>query len=305
MFARVRYSLQTGVVLALILVASTSDTLHARPLNDIIESGEIRFCVAPIHPSIASAAPPVCKTDCKLSGPVVEEARAFAASLGENMKAKFVTIGWDEQFHDQRGITDRASDAAPRLLENGTCDIYPSHLTITDWRLRMMDIVPLFNSRMMVIVDKGRQEDFKMPADLAGKSTAAEKDTSFHSWIQAQNEGKFSDNPILVELLSSEEVFQSLDDNRIDFVLTDANAAIWSIRHTLNNAAVAFPVGEDEQIGWGVSKSDKALQKKIETYFAEQKSSNTSTYNRIWEDHFGVSLTRFENLLNSLSQLPR
>lgn len=287
-------------LVGLVLWLGAAAEAPARSLKDINASGEIRACIAPIHPSIATAEPADCEDDCAFSGPAYEKVLAFAGALDGGIKPVFRRVGWDEQFYDATGATKRDAAYTPALLASGACDIYPNHLTVTDWRLKKLAIVPLFRNRMMVIVNKAQKDRYAGPDDLAGKVSAVQKDTSFHSWLQAQNKSAYASNPVKIRLVETASTFTALDAGEIDFVLTDANAAIWAIRHQLKQAAVAFPVGATEHIGWGMRKQDEALQARVAAFFAAQKSSQTTTFNRIWEDHYGVSLTRFEVLVKAL-----
>ena len=282
------------------LAAGTAGPVHARSLAAIQQSQEIRICLSPAHPAVVVAQPPDCRDDCTFSGPVYEAVLAFVATLGTDIKPTFRRVAWDEQFFNQQGQTDREASYTPALLASGTCDLYPSNLTITAWRLKKLDFVPLFQSRMMVVVNTARQKQFNGPADLAGKTAAVQKDTSFHTWLQAQNEDAYAANPVQIQLLGPGASLTAVDAGAVDFAMADADAAIWSTRYQFKNAVVAFPVGPTDEIGWAFRKEDQDLQAAVAQFFARQKASPTSTLNRIWENHFGLTLNKFETLVKTL-----
>jgi membrane-bound lytic murein transglycosylase MltF len=286
--------------LVLSLAASTVGSVCARSLAAIQQSQEIRICLSPAHPAVAVAQPPDCRDDCTFSGPAYEVALAFVATLDTDIKPTFRRVAWDEQFFNQQGHTDREASYTPALLASGTCDLYPSNLTVTPWRLNMLDFVPLFQSRMMVVVNTARQKQFNGPADLAGKTAAVQKDTSFHTWLQAQNEDAYAANPVYIQLLGPGAPLTAVDAGAVDFTITDADAAIWSTRYQFKNAIVAFPVGPTDEIGWAFRKEDQDLQAAVAQFFTRQKASPTSTLNRIWENHFGLTLNKFETLVKML-----
>ena len=274
--------------------------VHARSLQAIKQSGEIRVCIATFHVSIASVEPEGCRENCTFQGIAYEEAQAFVDYLGAGIRPKYLFVGWDEQFHNQEGRTVREGVYTPALLSSGQCDVYPSHLTKNAWRAKKLDFVSLFPNRMMVVVPKAKKAQFTGPADLAGKVAAVEKDTSFHTWLQEQNQGPFAPNPVRISLMPPEQILVALSKEDVDFTLFDADNAIWSTRHRLPNATVAFSVGELEQIGWAFRKQDQALQRAVQTFFDQQRAQKDSALNRIWQRYYGMNLPRFIQLISTL-----
>ena len=57
------------------------------------------------------------------------------------------------------------------------------------------------------------------------------------------------------------------------------------------------PVGELQEIGWALRKEDAELRRRVEAFFHEQKATQATSLNQIWDRHFGVSLNRFETWL--------
>ena len=258
------------LLVALAVCPSISD---ARSLIEIQQTGELRACLAPIHPSIVQVDPAGCRDECRFTGAVYEEVLAFVASLAGDIKPRFRRVDWDEQFHDANGQTLYEASYTPELLASGYCDLYPSNLTITDWRLNKLDIVPLFKSRMMVIVQKDKRQQFNTPADLAGKEVAAAIDTSFYTWLQTQNQTTYAANPVKIKLVGIGDALAAVDARLVDFAITDADGAIWSVRHQFKNATVAFPVGPVDEIGWAFSKADQDLQTAVKQFFCRTKSA--------------------------------
>lgn len=270
---------------------------QARSLETIQQTGEIRFCIADFHPAIAIAEPSGCRDDCTFKGPVYEAALDFALTLGSDIKAKFVRVEWDEQFHNQDGETDRQGSYTPELLASGTCDIYPSHLTKLDWRLKKLDFVTLFPNRIMVVVNKQKKRDFSKPEDLAGKVAAVTKDTSFDTWLQAQNESAYKDDPIELRYMSSFDAIKAVEAGEADFTLLDGDLAIWTINRQFKQTALGFPVGSPDEIGWAFRKEDKDLQHLVERYFAVERKASYSKTNTRWKRIYGLSLQDFIKLV--------
>ncbi|MBI3230146.1 MAG: transporter substrate-binding domain-containing protein [Burkholderiales bacterium] len=197
----------------------------------------------------------------------------------------------------QKGKTVWEDAYTPKLLASGKCDFYPSNLTKTEWRQKKLDFITLFPSRMMVVIPKGKQAQIKDVNDLAGKTAAIEKDTSFHTWLMAQNQAAWSTNPVKLTLLSTQESFAAVEAGTIDFTITDSDIAIWAAHHQFKNSKTAFPVGPADEIGWAFRKEDKDLQAAAQSFFEQQRKNPNSEINQIWKRHFGRSLTEFITLM--------
>lgn len=285
--------------LAFLAIGAIPDATEARPLEKVMRTAELRVCIAPIHPTIAVAEPPGCNTSCEFHGPARDTVLAFAATLGDEITVRFRRIDWDQQFQDESGQTVRPAEYMPALLANETCDLYPSNLTRNVWREKKLDFVTLFTNRMMVVVNKAEAAQYEQLGSLAGRVAAIEKDTSFHTWLQQQNAGPFADSPVDIKLQPMMSGIEAVNSARVDFTMMDSDAAIWSTRNQFSNAVVAFPVGKADEIGWAFRKSDKGLQAAVRGFFAAQKGDPNSEINRIWKRALGISLTRFESIVQA------
>ncbi|MBF0201637.1 MAG: transporter substrate-binding domain-containing protein [Desulfamplus sp.] len=276
--------------------------VQARTFQEILKSGELRVCFAPIHPSVVQAEPGGCRDDCRFSGPAFEAAQAFADFLGESLTLRSLCIDWEEQFFNDQGSTDRDASYVPILLDSGRCDIYPNNLTKNTWRLRKMDIVTMFTNRMMVLVNAGSQSTIRDPSQLGGKIAAVEKDTSYHTWLQEGNRTIFKDKPVDIRLQSTADALKNVAQGRADFTIIDADAAFWIIRHQFPDLIMAFPVGSMEEVGWGIAKGNPELAQALQNFFNEQRAGRNSALNMIWNRHFGMNLNQFIGLLGSMQE---
>jgi len=269
-------------------------SIHARPLDEVIASKELRVCLVSSNPSMSTATPKGCIDDCQFEGPAYDKSLAFAKSLKKDIQVKFKKIDWDQQFHNSEGKTVRDDTYTPQLLESGQCDFYPNNLTENTWRLKKMDFVMLFPSRMMVMAHKSDKKKYKSAKDLQGKSAAVSKNSSYHTWLDKENHGAYSKNPVKLQLTASSTVaVKELANANIDFTLSDANSAIWETRHDYPELVVTFPVGGIDKISWGFRKSDKKLQKAVNRFFKKQRKNPKSELNQIWKKYYGMTLTKF------------
>ena len=274
---------------------------QARPLAEILKTRELRACISTYAPAIAAATPANCRERCQFSGPVYEEVQAFARHLHKDLKVKTLRVDWDEQYFDASGKTDREAGYTPHLLASGQCDLYPTHLTKIGWRLKKLDFVTLFPSRMMVIARVTKRAQLKSASDLAGLRAVVIKNTSFHTWLEEQNLSLFAARPVQIELVATtEEAVLAVDGNAADFTLLDSDVAIRVARHEMKHAFAAFPVGPKDEIGWAFRKQDKDLQAEVAGFFDAQRRRPDSALNDIWKRHFGRSLTDFIALMASV-----
>ncbi len=282
------------------LVGLASEPAQARSLDEILQTGELRFCIADINPAVASAEPEGCREDCTISGPAYEAALAFTATLGDAVKPKFLWVGWDEQFHNQDGITDREGSYTPALLASGACDIYPSHLTKLDWRWKKLDLVILFPSRMMVVVNKKNKRHFKSAQDLAGKLAVVTKNSSFRTWLEEQNNSTYKENPVDIQFMGGHDRVMAIDTGKADFTLMDGDMALWTASRRFKNVVLAFPVGSIDELGWAFRKDDKDLQAAVAQYFTAEQKAPYSETNRRWKKTYGLTLQDFIKMMTRL-----
>ncbi len=290
------------VLAALMLAFFPFSNVQARSLAEINRTGEIRFGISPIHPSVCRAEPQGCRTDCRITGPAYDIALAFAATLGPNVRARFLRIDWDEQFFNQDGKNIRDDAYTPELLASGQVDLYPNNLSTNEWRKKKMDMVTLFPSRRMVIVNRFRKEAIRNSSDLAGKVAVVEKDTSYHTWLQEQDRGVFASHPIEIRLMNTDECLKAVDKGEADFTIIDSDAAIWAVRQEYRNLDMVFPIGTTDENGWGLRKQDNDLQDAVRRFFSAQRADEHSELNRIWQKYYGMSLTQFTRLVGAIME---
>lgn len=191
-------------------ISSSGIPTQARSLEEIQQTKEIRICLVPKHPTVVMVEPADCHENCKYSGAAYEIAMTFVETLGNQVKPKFLRVEFDEQFFNKEGVVAREDSYTPELLASGQCDLYPNNLTKNSWRLKKLDFVILFPSRMMVLVHKSKKVGFKTPADLGGKGAAVVKDTSYHTWLQEQNKSTYATNPIQIKLMGFDESLEAV-----------------------------------------------------------------------------------------------
>jgi len=227
--------------------------------------------------------------------------KLFAEHLGPELSVKIVWVKWDQLFHNEQGKTDREGTYTPYLLASEQCDLYATHVTKNDWRLKKLDFITLYPSRMMIIGPKSKQSLYKKASDLGGKRASVLKNTSFHTWLNEQNNTLFKDNPIVViPMDSTMDSLRAPEEGKADFSMDDADYAVWATKAKLKNSVAYFPVGPIDDIGWAFQKKDKDLQAACKKFFKQQRASKGSPLNLLWKKRFGMTLTKFTLVITSI-----
>lgn len=272
---------------------------QSETLAEIEARGELRVCFSSIDPALVRIEPEGCTGTCRYSGLLVDQVEIFANTLnGVSMLPKLVE--WSAQFSNEAGQVVQAGTYLPQLLASGECDLFVSNLARLPWRLRKMDIVPLFESRMIAIVRADRQNEFETLESFAGKSVAVTLDSSFHTWLLERNAGEFVTNPVRIVPLNGRDSFKVIYDGEVDFTLTDADIAVFSIQAFGSELVPAFAVGPVQELGWGIDPADQELRAAVAAFFTEQKTDPRSALNQAWQRHLGVTITEFEALVSTL-----
>ncbi|WP_162458731.1 substrate-binding periplasmic protein [Desulfosarcina ovata] len=232
-----------------------------------------------------------------------KNAMAYVDSLGSGVKPEFTHFeAWDDQFRNNTGEVLRDEAYTPEPLASGKCDMYPNDLVKVEWREKKLAYVPLYISRNTIIVNKTRKEEFKEIKDLAGKTAAVMKETSYHTWLDDMNRSAFQENPVKIVFLPQKDAILAVDAGKADFSIIGADGALWSIKSFAGNVSVAFPVGEFTEYGWCFRKADKDLQEAVARFFDQQKKLPDSELNRNWKENTGITLDDFIMFVSQASK---
>lgn len=176
----------------------------------------------------------------------IDLANEVASRLG--LKIEFQPINWDLKEME---------------LKNGNIDMIWNGLTITDERKEnMLFSDPYMNNQQIIVV--AADSGIKSKADLAGKTVAAQVDSSAMEAIEAEPDvmdtfGQLIESPDYVEAL------MELKNGSVDAVVVDEMTGRY---YVLADNPDAYLVLEDtfgeEQYGIGFRLQDKAFRDKIQ-----------------------------------------
>jgi len=275
-------------IACIVATAISGGLAEARSIAEINQSGEVRICLVPVEDFTVE--PKQCRENCKFGGDIYDMAVAFSQSLG--VKARILRVEWDEQFFNKDGKTVREGSYTPELMDSGKCDAYLTGLTILPWRETKLAFVTLYPTRMVVVVNKSARAGFKTPADLCAKNAATVKDTSWHTWLQAQNATTCAANPIRIKLLGFEESSQAVDSGAVDFTIVNFDNTL-VLSNPYKNSVMAFPIASVVEQGWAFRKEDRDLQAAAHKFLEKQKSAADSLWNTQWRKAFGMTLPEY------------
>lgn len=257
-----------------------------RSLDEIMKSGVIRICLAGTKQDFYQ-----------------KNAMVYVDFLGDGVKPEVTHFeAWDDQFRNDAGEVLRNEAYTPEPLASGQCDMYPNDLVKVEWREKKLAYVPLYISRNTIIVNNARKEEFKEIKDLAGKTAAVMKGTSYHTWLDEMNLTAFRANPVKIVFLPQKDAILAVDAGKADFSVIGADGALWSMKNFASNVSVAFPVGEFTEYGWCFRKADKDLQESVARFFDQQKKRPDSQLNRNWKENTGMTLNDFIMFVSQASR---
>lgn len=252
-------------------LVSAGGGVQARSLADIRATGELRICVAGSSAAFYQA-----------------NAQAFAKFLGVTSKVTQLAT-WDQQFQNAAGVTVKDATYEAHVLANGSCDLFPNDLHMTDWRRSKMQLVPLYTTRKMVVANRKMRAELQKPADLAGHSAAVQKGTAYESWLLEQNQTTLANNPITIYLAPTTESLERVATGASDFTVVAAETAFQAVRGDLQGLDLLFPVDTPVEVGWGLSPSDSGLRQQLEQFFADSFRVD-SELDRSWQRKYDISL---------------
>jgi hypothetical protein len=248
---------------------------QARTLAEIRQSGELRICVAG-----SSAA------FYQVNG---EE---FARSLGVHVTST-VLASWDQQFQNAQGVTVIDAAYEPALLANGQCDLYPNDLHMTPWRMKMMGLVPYFQTRNVVVARPELRSVLRQPEDLGGRVAAVQAGTAYEAWLNGFNAAQPEGRAVVIHTAPTAQSMRRVAERRADFTLIAAESAFRWVRDDLQNLDLLFTVGETVDVGWGTSRNAADLRDALQQYFVAGRRIG-SRLDLSWRKNYGVSLAEYQ-----------
>jgi polar amino acid transport system substrate-binding protein len=195
------------------------------------------------------------------------------------MRAIGDVLGVDVEFQQVADFGAIVED-----LQAERYDVVVSAISITPEREAEIDLIPYFGPvGTGILVPAGNPEGIAAPADLCGRSVAAQVGTIQVDQVNALNEGECADNPATLSTLpDNPTAVQELLLGRVDAELADDPVAQYSALQSEGELEVAITRFPDAAAyGIGVRKDSTGLRAVIEQ--ALQQIMDDGTYMGILE----------------------
>jgi len=213
-------------------------------------------------------------------------AKEFADFL--NVKLTVITPGWEKMFD---------------TLLSSKGDLIASSLTKTERRKTRLtfsdEYMPV---QQQVIVRKG-YHGIKELSDLDGKTVHIRRNTSYHERMVELKKSGLNIHLVFYENTPTEELLRQVQNKKIAITIADSNIFRLNRRY-YPDLRIAFPVSEQQSLGWAVKKNDVRLLKKINRFFDIIKKNGT--FDQIYNKYYAgtemfdyVDIKKFHNRLKT------
>lgn len=195
-----------------------------------------------------------------------ELAKGFADFLG--VELEMITPSWNQMIDD---------------LQTGEGDFIASGMTITPSRQERVSFSDSYMTVRQHAVTRSGKSGFNSVGDLSGKIVYVREGTSYQErLLELQGEGI----DLYLELMPdvpTEEFIRRVVDEEIPVTIVDSNIALLNRRY-YPDMRIAFPIAEEQSLGWAVRKDDGELLGKINDYFAAIREDGF--YQRIYDKYY-------------------
>ncbi|HYW57833.1 MAG TPA: ATP-binding protein [Polaromonas sp.] len=247
---------------------------QARSLAEIVATKTLRICVAGSAADFYQA-----------------NGEAFAYYLGVRPEVRRLGT-FDEQFHNASGVTERAQTYTPKLLADGSCDIFPNDLHIVDWRESKMRMVPYYIARNVVLAHPTMRGVLTDINSLAGRVAAVQKGTAYEDWLLAANKDELASNPVVIRNAPTSDSVRMVAERQADFTIIGTESAFRWTRTEMANMTILFPVSSSVQVGWGVNASATDLAQSLQRFFNDSMQID-SLLDKNWRTRRLISLVEY------------
>lgn len=261
--------------LAVICLATVAVPAHSRTLAEIRNSGELRICAAGSSADFYQT-----------------NGEEFARALHVRPRTT-VLPNWDQQFHNDQGVTVIDAAYEPALLASGECDLYPNDLHMIAWRQKKMQLVPYFLTRSVVVARPGMRDLLRQPEDLGGHTATVQAGTAYETWLRELNMSLPKERAVVIQTAPTAQSMRRVADRQADFTVIATESAFRWVRDDFENLDLLFTAGETTEVGWGISPNATDLRDALEQYFATSQRIG-SRLDLSWRKYYGISLVEYQ-----------
>ena len=206
-------------------------------------------------------------------------AKRFSEHLGVELKV--ITPSWNQMI--------------PKLNQ-GKGDFIAAGFTITDKRKEKVDFSQGYLSVQQQIVVHRGDRAIRDISDLDGKTVHVRAGTTYEERLEELNQRE--DMNIDIERhgdLPTEELIRRVARKRIRITVADSNIALLNRRY-YPSIRIAFPIEEEQSLGWAVRKENDQLLRAINSFL--NKIEDNGVFAKIHERYYaGVHIFDYVDLV--------
>jgi len=214
-------------------------------------------------------------------------AKQFSEHLGVELKV--ITPSWNKMI--------------PKL-QQGAGDFIAAGMTITEKRKEEVDFSRGYLGVQQQLVIHRGDRGIREISDLDGKTIHIRPGTTYENRLEELNEREDLDIEIKRHPdLPTEELIQRVADKRIRITVADSNIALLNRRY-YPEIRIAFPIEEEQSLGWAVRKENDQLLAEINDFLSKIKKNGD--FGKIHEKYYAdvhifdyVDLMRFHRRLET------
>ena len=218
-------------------------------------------------------------------------AKRFSEHIGVELKV--ITPSWNQMI--------------PKVSQ-GKGDFIAAGLTITDKRKEKVNFSQGYLTVQQQIVVHRGDRAIRNISDLDGKTVHVRSGTTYEERLEELNQRE--DMNIDIERygdLPTEELIRMVARKRIRITVADSNIAMLNRRY-YPSIRIAFPIDEEQALGWAVRKGNDQLLREINSFL--DKIEESGFFSKIYERYYAdvhifdyVDLVKYHKRL--VTRLPR
>jgi len=217
-------------------------------------------------------------------------AKAFSEYLG--VKLKVITPHWERLID---------------VVSKGKADFIAASLTITPSREQLVDFSDEYLAIQQLALIHKRNSQITKLEDLEGNTIHVRRATSYEERLH-ELKGEGLDLTIEPHVdVPTEELIRMVAEKEIEVTIADSHIALLNRRY-YPDVQIAFPIEEQQSLGWAVKKGEASLKNEINVFF--KKIKKDGTFAKIYEKYFAnveifdyVDLKKYHQRLTT--RLPR
>ncbi len=194
-------------------------------------------------------------------------ANAFADYLGVNLKVR---------------IAEKWEGMIPALTE-GTSSFIAASMTIMPQRKKWASFSNGYMPIQQYVIVHRNNRSIRYLEDLTGKTVHIREGTSYEEKLKSLKNKGIDLKIKLHDDLPTEELIRQVAEGKIEVTIADSNIALLNQRY-YPQAVLAFPISEQEFLGWAVNRNAQNLLYRINCFLKTIKENGK--FNAIYNKYY-------------------